>query len=321
MRRTLIALLALAILLPSCEKEIVVELPDAPMRYVVEGTISPNSPPLIILTKTQSWFDPLDINAIAGIFVSGATVTVDAGSGPIALDQICSGSLTAEQIAQAAELTGLSADLLAAADICIYTKLDLSLLGQIGTTYALRIEVGGETLTSTTTIPNPVPLDSLWFRLAQQQPNDDSLGFIWARFTDPDTIGNYYRWAHRRINLGSDGEPKDATFIPASFSTFEDRFINGLTFDFNQNRTAAPFSSALDDENEEAGYFKRNDTVVIRFSSLGRREYDFYTSMDLNVNSQGDLFSNPANVKSNISGGLGVWAGVANYVDTVVCVP
>jgi len=33
------------------------------------------------------------------------------------------------------------------------------------------------------------------------------------------------------------------------------------------------------------------------------------------------VFSNPANVVSNVTGGLGVWAGLGVQLDTVVCVP
>ena len=46
-------------------------------------------------------------------------------------------------------------------------------------------------------IPHPVILDSLWFFAYEAY---DSLGFIWAKFTDPDTVGNCYRWFAQRIN-------------------------------------------------------------------------------------------------------------------------
>ena len=59
--------------------------------------------------------------------------------------------------------------------------------------------------------------------------------------------------------------------------------------------------------------------TVVKFISIGYKEYDFYTSMENNVASAGDLFSTPANVKSNINGGLGIWAGWGPAYDTVVC--
>jgi hypothetical protein len=84
----------------------------------------------------------------------------------------------------------------------------------------------------------------LWFRLALQQPERRfASGSLGHGFRDPDTLGNGYRWLAKRINAGPDGGPKDAGFVAPFFSVFEDRFVNGLTFDFNFARV--PFPSAM----------------------------------------------------------------------------
>ncbi len=321
MRRPLLAIVALAVLFVSCTKDITVDLPTTEAKLVVEGTIETGGPPIVILTVTQSYFDPTSLESIASIFVKNAVITVSDGSTTVTLDQICSSAIPDSLIDEAAAATGLDPELLANADICLYTKLDNSLLGVEGRTYSLNILSEGRTASGVSTIPHAVPLDSLWFRLAQQQPDDDSLGFIHATLSDPDTTGNAYRWFAQRINEGSDGEQKDDQFIAPFFSVFADRYINGLTFDFSFNRGSSPYSTDEDDENEEAGYFKRGDTVVVKFVSMGFPEFEFYNSYANNVASQGDLFSTPANVRSNISGGIGVWAGYAPAFDTVICVP
>jgi hypothetical protein len=275
----------------------------------------------VLLSRTQGWFTPTDLNSIAAAFITEAAVTVDDGTTVHTLDRICSSQIPDSLLEEAAALLGLNPQLLANVNICVWTKLDGSLLGQEGRSYRLRVQTEGRTLRAITTIPHAVALDSLWFRLAQQKPGDDSLGFIWARLTDPDTIGNHYRWLARRINAGADGRPKDNGFVAPFFSVFEDRYANGLRFDFNFNRGAVPYSDADDDNNEEAGYFKRGDTVVVKFVSLDLASYRFYNSFQNNVAGGGDVFSNPANVKSNIEGGLGVWSGWGVRLDTVVCTP
>jgi hypothetical protein len=310
-----------AVLLAACEKEITVDLPDAEEQLVVEGTVEPGRAPFVILTRTQSFFAPTDVNSLASIFVSGAIITVDDGDGPVALDQICSDDLTEEEIATVAEITGLDPELLTAANICAYSKLDGSLDGEIGRDYALTVQAEGKTLTSTTHLYEPVGLDTVWFKLAEQNPGDDSLGYIWQTSSEPAGLGNYYRWMGRRISHDLDGEIKDPYFISPFFASFEDKYIDGLTFDWSINRGSVPYSTDEDDLNEEAGYFKRNDTVVVKFVSFGRAEYEFYRSLDNNVTSQGDIFSNPANVESNIEGGLGIWAGWSPWLDTLVCIP
>lgn len=318
---TLLFALPAILLLAGCEKEITVELPETPEQLVVEGSIEPGLPPFVILTRTQSYFDPLDQNAISSTYVRGATITVDNGNGPVQLDQLCSSSLTPEQRALFAEITGIDPLLLGTVDICVYSTANTDLFGEVGRTYRLRIEAEGKVLTSVTTIPDPVPLDSVWFQLARQRPDDDSLGFAWGTLTDPDTAGNCYRWMAQRISRDENGGPEDPTYISPLGNTFLDKYVNGLTFDFSFIRGRQFYSDQEEDSNEEAGFFKVGDTIAVRFLSIGFDEHEFYTSYDENVSSQGDLFGTPANVVTNIEGGLGIWAGFGVYKDTIICRP
>ena len=312
-------LLSAAAFLVGCEKEITVELPETAEQFVVEGSIEPGLPPFVILTRTQSYFDPLDQAALSNIYVRNALVTVDNGNGPVQLDQLCSTSLTDEQRALFSEITGLDPGLLASVDICVYTTGNTALFGEVGRTYTLRIEAEGKVLTSETTIPNPVVLDSVWFELALQRPDDDSLGFAWGTLSDPDTMGNYYRWMARRISKDEDGISEDPTFISPLGNTFEDKYVNGLTFDFSFIRGRQFYSDQPEDNNEEAGFYKVGDTIAVKFLSIGYDEHEFYTSYDENVSTQGDLFGTPVNARSNIDGGLGIWAGWGVYADTIIC--
>lgn len=321
MKRTIpyLFLFSAAAFLVGCEKEITVELPETEEQFVVEGSIEPGLPPFVILTRTQSYFDPLDQATISNTYVRNAVVTVDNGNGPVPLDQLCSTSLTDEQRALFSEITGLDPALVADVDICVYTTGNTALFGEVGRTYSLRIEAEGKVLTSETTIPNPVALDSVWFELALQRPDDDSLGYAWGTLSDPDTLGNYYRWMARRISTDEDGNAEDPTFISPLGNTFEDKYVNGLTFDFSFIRGRQFYSDQEEDNNEEAGFFKVGDTIAVKFLSIGYDEHEFYTSYDENVGSQGDLFGTPVNARSNIDGGLGIWAGWGVYADTIIC--
>lgn len=314
---------ATVVLLAGCTKEITVDLPDRPAQLVVEGTIEPGGPPIVILTKTQSYFDPASAEALAAIFVKNAAITVtDNTTGTtITLDQICSEDLTEEQLQQAAAATGLDPALLAEANICIYSSFSTDSYGVEGHTYALNVEAEGKTASAVSTIPHPVPLDSVWFKLAHARPDDDSLGYAWGHLSDPDTMGNAYRWYARRISHRANGDTEDPTYISPLGSTFNDKYINGLSFDFNAVRGRQFYSDNEEDNNEEAGYFKVGDTIAVRFVSINTKEYDFYTSYDNNVASAGDLFSTPANVKTNINGGLGVWCARSVFQDTIICNP
>jgi len=100
-------------------------------------------------------------------------------------------------------------------------------------------------------------------------------------------------------------------------TTFNDKYLNGLTVDLFAVRGRSPFTD--NSEDETAGFFLRGDSVVMKLVSMGLKEADFYITYDNNVGSQGDIFSTPANARGNIDGGLGIWAGWAAYYDTLAC--
>lgn len=308
-----------AVLLNSCTKEIEVDLPETEPKVVVEGSIETGQPPIVLLTRTQSYFDPTTIEGIASLYITDATVIVSNGFITDTLDKICSDQLTEDQLIAASEATGISIDLLREITICAWTDLSNTIVGVEGVSYSLKVLAEGKTVSAITKVPFGVTLDSLWFKLANQQPDDDTLGFLWGRLSDPDTAGNAYRWFAKRLNLNDEGEQKDGSFVAPLFSVFEDRYANGLTFDFAYNRGSVAFSDAEDDVNVESGYFKVGDTVVVKFASIGLPEFRFWDSHSVNVTSQGDLFSSPSNVKSNVNGGLGVWVGYGARLDTVIC--
>jgi hypothetical protein len=311
-----ILLLASALVLISCEKEVEVDLPETEAKLVVEGTIEQGKPPLVLLTRTQSYFAPTDLNSIANIFVKGASITVSDGTSTVSLLELGSDLLPEELIDSVAEVTGIDPALLAA-DITVYTLLDNSMLGEIGRTYMLNVSGDGKTCSAVTKIPNVVPWDSTWWRLAEQDADDDSSGYIWGRLTDPDTMGNGYRHYARRFYSADPDFIEDSRFISPLGTTFNDKYLNGLTVDLFAVRGRSPFTD--NSEDETAGYFLRGDSVVMKLVSMGLKEADFYMTYDNNVASQGDIFSTPANVRGNIDGGLGIWAGCAAYYDTLVC--
>ncbi len=301
----LLFLTALLPLLISCEKNITVDLPDLPDQLVVEGVIEPGVPPYVILSHTVSYTAPSDANSLASRFVTGATVTVTTDGNVWALDEECSSQMDPAAISATAELTGLSPDLLSSANICIYSTHDPAQVGVVGKTYRLDVSVDGKSLSAISKIPNPVPLDSTWFELDSLSLNTYPYvyGDVWARLSDPDTIGNGYRWMSKQISYWN---PDTGPYVAQEGSSFNDKLINGLTVDYKDPDNAVHIVG---------------DTIVLKLLSLGKREYEFYSSYDANLNALSDISVPPSNVKTNITGGLGIWAGRGVYLDTIACVP
>lgn len=320
-------MVAMVVMLPSCQKEITIDLPKASKKIVVEGSIEQGLPPVIMLTWSQGYFEPTDLSSFESFFVRNASVRVSNGTDTVALQMICASELNEEQLEIAAELLGLDPNQLSNFDICLYTSLNPAVWGQVGKTYTLWVEYEEHRLKATTRINELVEIESLWFRIPNYTPGD-SLGFIFGRLTDPDTAGNAYRWYARRINrypnwvpqIPLRGQVKDPTFIAPLGSVFDDTFFNGLSFEFGYYRGRQPNSTRYDDNNAEAGYFKQGDTVVVKGCVIDRGVYQFFSSFENQVSNQGSPFALPYNVKSNVTGGLGVFAGYGVVYDTVICV-
>jgi hypothetical protein len=312
-------ILLFSITLGSCQKQIEIDLPEVESKLVVEGKIEQGLPPIVMLTKSIGYFEPTDINTFENLFVHDAVVTMNNGTSTETLVEVCTAQLPDSLLTLITELTGISEENLATFNYCVYTTFNQNAWGQVGETYSLNITSEDKQYSAVTQIPALTPLDEVWYEVYADR---DSLGFVWATLSDPDTIGNGYRWMAQRINHYADGTMKDATFLAPTSSVFDDEFFNGLSFDFGYDRGIQQGTGKIDDINAERGFFKTGDTVVVKFSSLDKGVFEFYRAFETQAFTSGNPFAAPTTVFSNIEGGaLGVWAGFGVTYDTVICVP
>jgi hypothetical protein len=303
----------------SCEKEISIVLPDAKIKPVIEGRIEPNFPPLIIVTKNMDYFAQTDINTINNLFIHDATITLKTDSSEVILTEYCTSDIPdslkkymIDFYPVLSSLTGIPLEFISTYNYCIYSTVDFSVWGDFGKKYDLTIKTDNKIYTASTTIPNAVNIDSLWFK---PKNINDSLGSVWAKLTDPPEIGNCYRWFAKRLG-------KDNAFIAPRNSSFEDKFVNGKTFNFGYTRGSMPNSAAAEDNNRERGAYKVNDTVVVKFCTIDRATFEFIDDFETSMASGGNPFGSPSTIKSNINGGaLGYWGGYGVGYDTLIIKP
>lgn len=310
----------------SCEKEIEVELPPSARELVVEGRIETGAAPLVWLGWTQGYFEPFDLTFSEDFFVGGADVQLSKSSGEqTELTAICTGDLPTDVLDDISASTGLPVEILIQADLCFYTSLDAAWLGASETSYTLMVELEDVQAMATTHIPKAVVMDSIWF---DSPGPPDSLGIAYAMVTDPDTLGNAYRWFARRLNSRpawdvDAGQPKDSDFIAPLGSVIDDEFFNGLTFEFSAFRGIASGSQHPEDQfdHPEFGYFKVGDTVVVKNCTIDRDVYRALASYESAILGQGSPFSIPADMLTNVEGGRGLFAGYGVSLDTVIFQP
>jgi len=275
----------ISVLLIGCEKDITVDLPEAEPKLVIEGYIVPGQPAYLFLSRTTSFFAPTDSASLISSAVKGATITISNG-------------ITVDTLVE--PLPGVG-----------YLYVSPSMVGQVGGVYELNISTSeGEFASAITTINPVVPLDSVWFQVQEEL---DSLGWAWGRLSDPPQVGNHYRWFAKRLT-------EDDDFIAPFGSVSEDKFFNGLTFDFAYDRGQKPNSTAADDDSDniESGWFKKGDTIVVKFASITPQSFDFWRSAESQTLGNGNPFGSPAPLKGNINGGIGIWEGFSFALDTII---
>ncbi len=291
--------------LVSCTKEVHIEIPGYEDQLVIDGSIETGQPAIVLLSKSHNVYSATNLQAYLDGFVSGATVIVSNGTVTDTLTEICSDNLPPGTEEIAAAFFGLPVDVIVNMHLCAY--ISLGMVGEVGKTYDLKVIYNGVTYTSTTEISQPTPLDSLYWK---PQGSFTDRGFSWAKLSDPLVSGDAYCW---QVKLAGMTNFKK-TFNPF----FNDKFFNGKTFDFAYEN---PMS--FDDTTTAPGYqgyYKLGDTVIVKLSKIGMKEYNFFEKKYNQMYSGGNPFATPTNIPSNIQGGaLGIWVGYAPWFDTLVC--
>lgn len=284
MRNASIPLILTIMLGTACEKQIKVEVQDTKGMLVVEGMVEDGSFPSVTLSRSLDYFSKITPDQLLASFVHDAKITVSNG-------------ITTHQLR---EYRGNGT--------YFYTvdtaDLSSAFVGERGTSYTLRIEVEGKTFTSITTIPEGrLSLDSMWWKRVEGK--DTTKARLFVKVTDPPERGNYIRYFTAR---------NKENFLPGLNSVFDDRVVNGTTFE-------VPLEAGVDKNTtvdmDEYGFFKRGDTVRLKFCNVDHGTYDFWRTLDFAYTSTGEPFATSTRVLSNVKGALGYWGGYCVTYKTI----
>lgn len=295
MKKILGILTITTLVLSGCEEDINLDITNGDRKIVIEGFIENGKVAEVIVTRNSPLSQAVDFDAIvvkdAQVYVSNGVIT-----DTLKFDTVFTSSNP-------------------------FTYVGNTIIGAVGQTYLLTVVADGKTYTAQTRIPSPVVLDSVWWK---PQPPEDSLGYAWAHFTEPPGLGNAYRWYAKRPMkfVTFEGQPflLDRRYVAPFGATFDDKFIDGKSFEFAYNRGYDPTEQAYykDEPERERWMYKYGDTIYIRFCTIDKAASDFYQTYETAMSSNGNPFASPVQILSNINGGgLGVWAGMGAYYDTI----
>lgn len=282
-RYLLLVFVTLLLIISACEPEPDIAFPDYSSKLVIDGFIEQGQFPKIVLTRSASYFDDVDSVSIRRFIVSTAKVTISDGENEEVLTYKKGDDFFPPYYYQATDLKG-----------------------EIGKTYTLNVFLEGQVYTSTTTIISPPSFDSLWFEPSEQ--GGDQF-FIYGKVNDPANEANFYRIFTKR-------KGKDSKYVPIYYSAFADTPFNGEKFTFTMLRGSESLTEVKDD-----AYFEKGDTVSIRFCSLDKSHFRFWSTLENELYMAGNPFASSGNkIEYNVSeNALGVWGGYgAKYYQIVI---
>lgn len=299
----------------ACQKDIKMDIPGYQEKLVVDGRIETGLPPLILLTTNRNIFEENSLDSLFGSYISDAIITISDGTNFDTLQTICSSDIPAGYEDLGAFVFGIPSNLIKKFKFCAYSTLNPLLFGRENTSYTITISHKGKKYQASTTIPVAVPLDSIYWKPEKSTPNH---GLIYGKLSDPSTIGNSYFWEVIRIKRGKNNQNVDTRFYRTRNPVFDDNFFNGKTFDFWYENPRARFSDSIPEN--VRGLYPRNDSVVVKFSSIDKNTYNYFSNKYAQINSGGSPFASPINIPSNITNGaLGVFGGFATTYQLVIC--
>jgi hypothetical protein len=239
-------LLIMTVLACSCQKVINVKLNPDTEKYVIEGVITDQPGGCSVsITHTKNFSDD---NNFPGI--SGAIVTIENKGVITTLTETTPG---------------------------VYTSTTIT--GTPGNTYAMKVNIEGTIYTASSTMPQPIGLDTLY--ISTQLYSTDKYATI--TYKDPPGVPNYYRFV-QYVN----GLKEKSIFLNS------DEFSDGLTVTGQLS-----FNNDNDDKKRD---IHTGDSVKIDMYCIDAAVYKYWFSLNSQATGDGNSAS-PANPVSNIQGG------------------
>jgi hypothetical protein len=175
----------------------------------------------------------------------------------------------------------------------VYTGKDL--VGESGKTYSLKVEYEGRIIESSTTIPTSVPIRELNY--VKDNPADTT-GYVFVKFDDPVGEKNQYQ-------ILTKVDEKEAVFVPAFYGNLNDDNFSSSVVNFQINRGVLMFSGT-----KFRPYFTNGDFIFVKLRTMDKAAFDFWNDYQNEiVNGVNPIFPANTSLKSNIVGGIGIWAG------------
>lgn len=258
-------------------------IPTSDPQIVVEGWIEDGGYPVVMLTTTVPVDrDIRDFNELKEYMIRWGKVTISDGT-------------------QEVVLTGKRND-----DYFppyIYTTAYMK--GVPGRTYTIKVEYSGRTVYASTTIPEPKRLE---YTKVVRAAESDTLFYIAAGLKDDPSTRNYYKSFIMVSGL-------DSIPVPSFMGLIDDEVLSEGLDEIQINSSLKRMGS------QSTPFFSAGDKVVVRFCTLDENAFNYWSDFDdISSLSTNPFFPVTSQIRSNVRGGLGYWAGYGS-VNYMVSIP
>lgn len=170
-----------------------------------------------------------------------------------------------------------------------------TLKGEAGKEYSIKIEYLNRVVEAVTTIPKSVQLKSAEYI---KKNATDTTGYVFVKFDDPAGEKNYYQIATKI-------DKEEPIFVPSFYGNLDDKNFESSSVSVQINRGILLFPKT-----KFTPYFADGDLIHVKLRTQTKEALDFWNSWQNEiVNSKNPIYPSNTSLKSNIKGGIGIWAG------------
>ena len=256
----------------SCSRDDSSELTSIESKIVVEGWIEEGSYAQVLLSSSIPVTDVIDTTNVLNHVIRSAKITISDGYN--------------------SEVLRVKND---KDRVPPFVYFGSTLKGAAGKEYSLKIEYLNRIIEAVTTIPKSVDLKSADYIKKNQA---DTIGYVFVTFDDPLSEKNYYQIATK-----IDGE--EPIFVPSFYGNLDDKNFASPSVSVQINRGVILFPKT-----KFTPYFADGDLIHVKLRTQNKEALDFWNSWQNEiVNSKNPIYPSNTSLKSNIKGGIGIWAG------------
>jgi hypothetical protein len=260
------------LLMISCTKDDLSKQISLESKVVVEGWIEEDDYAQVLLSSSIPVTDVIDTTNVLNHVIRSAKITISDGVN--------------------SEVLRVKNDKNRIPPFVYYGTV---LKGEAGKEYSLKIEYLNRIIEAVTVIPKSVELKSAEYI---KKNTTDTTGYIFVKFDDPLEDKNYYQIATKI-------DTEEPVFVPALYGNLDDKNFSSLEISLQINRGILLFPKT-----KFIPYFADGDLIHVKLRTQNKEALDFWNSWQNEiVNSQNPIYPSNTSLKSNIKGGIGVWAG------------